>query len=121
MAMLQGCDSHRPADFPGSTYVLPRAYAVGNRVTSRRLVVVALATGLAQAAFAVLLVDAGVLIFFWTREQVMGMAERSLTAASYLMIGPTGLYLAQQRSLASLWRPHPRAICGPSLTRHGAT
>jgi ABC-type nickel/cobalt efflux system permease component RcnA len=63
MAMRQGCDSHRPADFPGSTYVLPRAYAVGNRVTSRRLVVVALAAGPAQAAFAVLLVYAGVLIF----------------------------------------------------------
>jgi nickel/cobalt transporter (NicO) family protein len=69
---------------------------------------------LPQAAFAVLLVYAGVLVFSWTREQMTGMAERSLTAASYLMIGAIGLYLAWRslRCLAGIWRPQPHVASG---------
>ena len=56
-----------------------------------------------------MLVYAGVLLFSWTREQMTGMAERSLTAASYLMIGAIGVYLAFRslRALSGLWRAKP--------------
>ena len=94
---------------PGHGKVLLGAYALGNRVAARRLVTVALAASLAQAAFAIVLVYAGVLLFSWTREQMTGMAERSLTAASYLMIGAIGVYLAFRslRALSGLWRAKP--------------
>jgi nickel/cobalt transporter (NicO) family protein len=79
---------------PGHGKMLVGSYTLSNRVRTRRIVAMTLAASLAQALTAVLLVYAGVLVFSWTMKRMVGMAERSLTAASYAAIGAIGLYLA---------------------------
>ncbi len=88
---------------PGHGKMLVGGYALSNRVPLPRLLTMTLAASLAQAATAVALVYAGVLVFDWTRTQMVDMAERSLTQASYAAIGLIGLYLGL-RGARMLWR-----------------
>lgn len=106
---------------PGHGKIVLGAYALGHRISARRLILVSLAASLAQAGAAIALVYAGVLVFSWSREQMTGMAEQSLTAASYLMIGAIGLYVAWRslRLLARSLRNPSAAAGGQALHDHG--
>lgn len=104
---------------PGHGKVLLGGYALANRVRTRRLLALALAASLAQAATAVLLVYAGVLAFSWTLKQMVGMAERSLTMASYAAIGAIGLFIGARGLRALVAAPGaPHAHAGGTLPDH---
>jgi ABC-type nickel/cobalt efflux system permease component RcnA len=113
---------------PGHGKMLVGGYALANRVQAVRLVAIAVAASLAQAATAVVLVYAGVLLFSWTSKQMVGMAEQSMTVASYAGIGAIGLFVGA-RGLKALAAPregdghaaasHPHGEHGPH-PGHGA-
>jgi ABC-type nickel/cobalt efflux system permease component RcnA len=106
---------------PGHGKIVLGAYALSHRVSARRLILVSLAASLAQAGAAIALVYAGVLVFSWSREQMTGMAEQNLTAASYLMIGAIGLYIAWRslRLLAQSLRSRAATPEGKAVHDHG--
>ena len=106
---------------PGHGKIVLGAYALSHRVSARRLIPVSLAASLAQAGAAIALVYAGVLVFSWSREQMTGMAEQNLTAASYLMIGAIGLYIAWRslRLLAQSLRSRSATPEGKAVHDHG--
>ena len=78
---------------PGHGKFLIGGYGVARRVRLGPLAGVALASSLAQAGVAVVLVYAGVLALGWTRERMVGMAEGALAMASWAAIAAIGLWL----------------------------
>lgn len=93
---------------PGHGKMLVGGYAVAQRIPARRIVAISLAASLAQALAAVVLVYLGVGVFSWTMTTMVGLAERSLSVLSLVIIGGIGLYLG--------WRGW-KMLAGPA---HGA-
>lgn len=81
---------------PGHGKLLIGAYGMGNRVRLLPLTLIAVLSSLAQAAFAVLVVYAGLALLGWTREKVLGVTEEMITPLGYAAFLGIGLWL--------LWR-----------------
>lgn len=97
---------------PGHGKVLIGGYGMAERVRLGPLVVIAIASSLAQATTAVVLVYSGVLLLNLTRETMVGVTEDIFAPASYAAIGLIGVWLAW-RGLRKL-----RAAPKPAAAAH---
>jgi len=93
---------------PGHGKLVIGGYGLGRRVPMGRLAGLAVASSLAQAATAVILVYAGLLLLDWTKEQMQGLADVTMTVVSNALIAMIGLWLLW-RGLRRLWRSRPVA------------
>ena len=105
---------------PGHGKVLIGGYGMGSGVRLWPLIGIALASSMAQSTTAVALVYAGVGLFNWTREQMVGSVEQIMAPISYGAIGLIGLWLVW-RGVRGLIRQR-RAAAKPRLIHaHGLT
>lgn len=79
---------------PGHGKVLIGGYGVGSGVRLGPLMGIAVASSIAQATTAVILVYAGIFALGWTRERMIGVTEDVMAPLSYAAVGLIGLWLA---------------------------
>lgn len=94
---------------PGHGKVLIGGYGMAERVRLGPLVVIAIASSLAQATTAVVLVYSGVLLLNLTRETMVGVTEDIFAPASYAAIGLIGVWLAWRGLRKLRTAPKPAA------------
>ncbi len=78
---------------PGHGKIVIGGYGAAARITALRLSGLALASSLAQALTAILLVGLGALVLGWSREQTTHTADEMLAPASFLAIALVGAWL----------------------------
>lgn len=93
---------------PGHGKVLIGGYGLGQRVRLLPLAAIAIASSMAQALVAVLLVYGFVAVLGWTRQQMEGVAENVMVPIGALAVAGVGLWLFG-RGIARLWRQRPAA------------
>lgn len=108
---------------PGHGKLVIGGYGLGRRVPMGRLAGLAVASSLAQAGTAVILVYAGVLALGWSRQQMQGLADTLLSHLSNAAVAGIGLWLVW-RGLRGFWRlrrtrPAPLANAVPDLSGLG--
>ena len=104
---------------PGHGKMLIGGYGLAAAVPVRRLAAIALASSLAQATTAVVLVYAGVLALGWTRAQVVGLTDDALAPLGHLAVAAVGIWLVLRgaRGLAS-WGRAGQSHGGPDHADH---
>lgn len=102
---------------PGHGKLVVGGYGLGRRVAALKLTGLALASSLAQAGTAVLLVLAGMLLLTLSREQMQALADRDLMVLSAVMISAVGAWLLC-RGARGLWRARAAAAATPYTRGH---
>ena len=78
---------------PGHGKAVIGSYGMARRVRLRSLVGLALASSLAQAAVAVVLVAGGAFVLGWTRPRLEGFAESAMMPVSHALVAALGVWL----------------------------
>lgn len=135
LALLGACFAYGLAHAagPGHGKVLIGGYGMGSDVPMLRLSLIAGLASLGQAATAIVLVYAGVLILDLGREALVGVTEDIMAPASYAAISAIGLWLLFRGARKVSARPanphhahdhgtgHDHGVCQECGHAHGPT
>lgn len=113
---------------PGHGKLVIGGYGLGARVPARRLAGLAVASALAQAMVAVVLVYAALWLLGWGRAQLSETADQIMAPLSYALIAGVGVWLMVRglRHARSQSRPHEHdhdhdGVCQTCGHAHGPT
>ena len=111
---------------PGHGKLVIGGYALGVRVSPRKLAGLAAASSLAQALVAVVFVAVAVAVLGWGRAQLVDVADQTMAPLSYALVAVLGVWIAQ-RGARKLWRKpdvnshHGHEVCSDCGHAHGPT
>lgn len=94
---------------PGHGKLVIGGYGAAAHVTAWRLSALAVASSLAQALAAILLVGAGAFVLGWSRTQMTDTADKVLAPASYIAIAFVGAWLLVRGARRAFARATPHA------------